>query len=127
MLFGIPSMPHILTLNSFYRFNITATGVTYSHNGNGIFEYMIMNFKDLKCSTSYPFKYKSDTLCYTCPNPDMILVNGDITWSELNPAFTNEKCIRLDLKKTGFEFSSVTGEIITVCGYCKNCTPAYYL
>lgn len=57
----------------------------------------------------------------------MILTNGNSAWTELNSIFTNQKCTKLNLPMTMFEFDSVTGKVNTVCGYCKLCKTGHYL
>ena len=72
----------INTLKSFYSIIKDDSGITISTNNIGdIAQYSFIDFKDLQCPTTYPYKKKGDTLCYNCPNPAMILVNGNSLWT----------------------------------------------
>lgn len=74
--------PYINTQKSFYSIIVDNTGITISTNNiGGIAQYSFIDFKDLQCPTTYPYKKKGDTLCYRCPNPAMILVNGNSLWT----------------------------------------------
>ena len=120
--------PSISTQKPFYSIITDNTGITISTNNiNSKAQYSFIDFKDLQCPSSSPYNKKANTLCYSCPNLAMILVNGNSLWSELNSTFSNPICTKLNLTLSMYEFDSTTGKVKTVCGYCRQCTSQYYL
>jgi len=118
----------MITNKPFYSLTMNDSGVTIvSNNFGGFAQYSIIDFKDLQCPTTNPYKKKGDPLCYTCPNIEMILINGNPGWSELNSTFTNPICTKINLTLSIYQYDTLTGQVKSVCGYCRACTAEYYL